>query len=117
LNPQLHNPMTIGNYPRKVDEYLALGKPVVATRTEAMREFADCTYLADSGEEYVELIERALLEDNPQRQAQRRALAATHTWENSVGKIYAAVQAYYTRHGKLTAARQPNELQLSHARV
>ncbi|RZL11927.1 MAG: glycosyltransferase family 1 protein, partial [Hymenobacter sp.] len=36
LNPQLVNQLTIGNYPRKVDEYLALGKPVVATRTEAM---------------------------------------------------------------------------------
>lgn len=98
LNPQLLNPMTIGNYPRKVDEYLALGKPVVATRTEAMSEFADCTYLADSREEYVALIALALRQDGPARQAQRRALAATHTWENSVGKIYAAVQAHYARH-------------------
>ncbi|RYF81310.1 MAG: glycosyltransferase family 1 protein, partial [Chitinophagaceae bacterium] len=31
INPQVVNQMTIGNYPRKVDEYLAAGKPVVAT--------------------------------------------------------------------------------------
>ncbi|HAI83429.1 MAG TPA: glycosyl transferase family 1, partial [Chitinophagaceae bacterium] len=36
INPQLLNEVTIGNYPRKVDEYLAMGKPVVATQTEAM---------------------------------------------------------------------------------
>ena len=117
LNPQLLNQMTIGNYPRKVDEYLALGKPVVATRTEAMREFAACTYLADSGPEYVALIERALREDNPARQTQRQALAATHTWENSVAKIYAAVQAYYARHAPPTEAPQPQELHLSPAQA
>ena len=33
INPQSVNDITIGNYPRKVDEYLALGKPVVATKT------------------------------------------------------------------------------------
>src|SRR5664279_3568560 len=30
INPQLVNPLTIGNYPRKIDEYLASGKPAVA---------------------------------------------------------------------------------------
>ncbi|OON67586.1 glycosyltransferase [Hymenobacter sp. CRA2] len=97
LNPQLINPMTIGNYPRKVDEYLALGKPVVATRTEAMAAFEDCCYLADSAGEYVEFIALALRQDSPARQAQRRALAATHTWENSVAKIYAAIESCYAR--------------------
>jgi glycosyltransferase involved in cell wall biosynthesis len=32
INPQLLNETTKGNYPRKIDEYLAMGKPVVATR-------------------------------------------------------------------------------------
>lgn len=91
LNPQLINDMTIGNYPRKIDEYLALGKPVVATRTEAMDIFADHTYLADSAADYVRLLELALWEDSPARQQQRREFAATHTWENSVRQIYQAI--------------------------
>src|SRR5690606_10176909 len=41
INPQLVNELTIGNYPRKIDEYLAMGKPVVAIRTEAMELFKD----------------------------------------------------------------------------
>ena len=39
INPQLINPLTIGNYPRKIDEYLASGRPVVATATPAMEMF------------------------------------------------------------------------------
>ena len=97
LNPQLLNALTIGNYPRKVDEYLALGKPVVATRTEAMSAFEDCCYLADAPAEYVELIALALRQDDPARQARRRALAATHTWENSVARIYQAIESCYAR--------------------
>ncbi|WP_343674948.1 glycosyltransferase [Chitinophaga sp.] len=45
INPQELNEMTIGNYPRKIDEYLALGKPVVATDTVAMQIFAPYVYL------------------------------------------------------------------------
>lgn len=95
LNPQAVNLLTVGNYPRKIDEYLALGKPVVATRTEAMRSFEAHTYLADSPEDYLALIERALAEDDPSRQQQRRQFAATHTWENSVARIYAAIAAHH----------------------
>ena len=94
LNPQLMNDMTRGNYPRKVDEYLALGKPVVATRTEAMGLFENHTYLAETAEDYVALVGQALRTDCPARQQQRRAFAATHTWQNSVAKIYQAIAAH-----------------------
>ncbi|MDO7887382.1 glycosyltransferase [Hymenobacter cheonanensis] len=104
LNPQAVNLLTVGNYPRKIDEYLALGKPVVATRTEAMRTFEQHTYLAESKEEYLTLIERALAEDDPGRQRRRRDFAATHTWENSVARIYAAIAAHQ---GGLATARPP----------
>jgi hypothetical protein len=36
---QLSNNLTIGNYPRKIDEYLAMGKPIVATSTKTMQMF------------------------------------------------------------------------------
>lgn len=91
LNPQIVNQVTIGNYPRKIDEYLAMGKPTVASATEAMSIFAQHTYLAGSKEEYVTLIEKALQEDTPEKQAERRAFAATHTWENNVREIYNAI--------------------------
>ncbi len=88
INPQLVNQVTIGNYPRKIDEYLAVGKPVVATRTRAMDIFKDHVYLADNVGEYVELIEKALKEDSPLRAVNRKEFAQLHTWENCVQEIY-----------------------------
>ena len=92
LNPQLLNEVTIGNYPRKIDEYLAVGKPVVATETDAMSVFADYVYLGKTKEDYVKLIEKALEENSVVRSEDRRVFASTHTWENSVEEIYKAIK-------------------------
>ena len=91
INPQLVNEVTIGNYPLKVDEYLAMGQPVVATRTDAMEIFGEAVYLADKPEDYPVLIETALSENNPSLSEKRTSLARTHTWENSVGQLYSAI--------------------------
>ena len=92
LNPQVVNPVTIGNYPRKIDEYLAMGKSVVATKTAAMDIFADHTYQAETKEEYITLIEKALVEDTPEKHAARKKLAGQHTWENNVMNIYNCIR-------------------------
>lgn len=91
INPQIVSQVTIGNYPRKIDEYLAVGKPVVATETEAMGVFKDHTYLASNKEAYVTLIERALVENTQALATDRQQFAASHTWENSVAEIYKAI--------------------------
>ncbi|MBL7137191.1 MAG: glycosyltransferase [Bacteroidales bacterium] len=88
INPQLHNPITDVNYPLKIDEYLAMGKPVVATKTAFMDYFKDHTHLASSYEEWVSHIEQALQENTAPWIVKRKALAAEHSWENFVGKIY-----------------------------
>lgn len=91
INPQLVNQVTIGNYPRKIDEYLAIGKPVVATATKAMETFSDFVYLAADKEEYVALIGKALEAHTTALQQARRTFALEHTWENSVSEIYKAI--------------------------
>ncbi|RVU02707.1 glycosyltransferase family 1 protein [Mucilaginibacter limnophilus] len=91
LNPQVVNQVTIGNYPRKIDEYLAMGKPTVATRTEAMSVFANHTYLCETKEDYLAAIQKALDEDSPVKQQDRIRFAATHSWENNVKEIYKAI--------------------------
>lgn len=94
INPQYNNQITKGNYPLKIDEYLAMGKPVVATRTRAMDIFEDYTYLADQPDGYPALIEQAILENNPEKKAERIAFAQTHTWKNCMHKIYKAIESY-----------------------
>jgi len=92
LNPQVINEVTRGNYPRKIDEYLAMGKPVIATETAFMKTvFKDHTYLCNTAAEYVAAIEKALMENSPALQQKRKDFAASHSWENNVKEIYKAV--------------------------
>ena len=97
-NPQLKNNLTIGNYPRKIDEYLAMGKPIVATNTKAMEMFKEHVYLADTKEDYVTLIDKAMAENTSDRIKNRIEYAKSHTWTNNVKSIYDAI-IKSTKHG------------------
>jgi glycosyltransferase involved in cell wall biosynthesis len=92
INPQIVNDATIGNYPRKIDEYLAMGKPTIATQTEAMDYFKEHVYLGKSKEDYIDLIDKALNEDNKELQSSRRTCALSHTWANNVANIWESLK-------------------------
>ncbi|MBE0646852.1 MAG: glycosyltransferase [Bacteroidales bacterium] len=91
INPQVYNEITRGNYPRKIDEYLAMGKPVVATKTEAMEMFSDFCFLGRTPEDYCRLIEEAFNTDTPELHEKRIQLGRLHSWENNIREIFAAI--------------------------
>ena len=91
INPQVVNPMTIGNYPLKIDEYLVMGKPVVATHTRTMEMFQPHVYLATSEESWIELINKSLANRDYEAEKARINFSRTHTWQASVEKLYAAL--------------------------
>jgi len=95
VNPQILSQVTVGNYPRKIDEYLAMGKPVVATNTPFMEEvFSEHTYLGQTTEDFIFLINKALVENNSDLIEARKAFASTHSWENNVLKIYDRIKQF-----------------------
>lgn len=96
INPQLVNDITIGNYPLKIDEYLAMGKPTVATSTHTMRDiFSEQVHLASDKTEYLLAIDRALTETTDTEKKERRILfARSHSWANSVNKIYRIIETF-----------------------
>lgn len=100
INPQLVNELTIGNYPRKVDEYLALGKPVVATWTETMESFKDFVYLAKKPGEFITSIQNALEENSERKQRAREEFALSHTWENAVGNILRCIEKHLSNESR-----------------
>lgn len=102
INPQLVNDITIGNYPLKIDEYLAMGKPVVATSTHTMRDiFSEQVHLASDGMEYLLAIDQALTETtNQERKKQRIQFAHSHSWANSVNKIYRIIEQFESKRKK-----------------
>ena len=91
INPQEVNLLTIGNYPRKIDEYLAMGKPTVASETKAMDVFKDYCYLAKDYEDFLIKTEEALNNNTTELAGRRAVFAKSHTWENSVNQIYKAI--------------------------
>lgn len=97
INPQMVNEITDGNYPLKIDEYLAMGKPTVATSTHTMRHiFANHTHLATTPEEWLSAIDRAVTEaDDEELAKQRIAFAETHSWGHSVKKIYDIIDNFF----------------------
>jgi len=91
LNPQLVNEITIGNYPRKVDEYLALGKPVIATKTATMELFRDHSYLCTSVAGYQAAVEDALVNNSAEKTRQRILFAQSHSWKNNVNQLFKCI--------------------------
>ncbi|WP_281644107.1 glycosyltransferase [Bacteroides zoogleoformans] len=100
-NPQYVNPITEGNYPLKIDEYLAMGKPVVATGTRTMRDvFGQYTHLANDTGSWIKALRVAVNEGNDTALSQERIrFAHTHSWENSVKKIYQAIGEFKSKQG------------------
>ncbi len=87
INPQGLNEITIRNYPRKIDEYLAMGKPVVATKLETMTCFKDYVSLAETKDKWVDLIDQELVHDSRKQRDLRMSFASCHTWKNNVYEI------------------------------
>jgi len=92
INPQIFNELTIGNYPRKIDEYLAMGKPTVGSQTEAMNYFKNHVSLAGNKLEWVNLIEYEINNNSTQKEEERIKFAGEHTWENNVNQIYKCIE-------------------------
>jgi teichuronic acid biosynthesis glycosyltransferase TuaH len=92
INPQLLNEATIGNYPRKLDEYMLFGKPIVARKTEFTQELGDLVYQYEDASEFSQMLDMALSENKfSSKREERKHLAESHTWENCVNKLFEKV--------------------------
>ncbi|MDD4640931.1 MAG: glycosyltransferase [Bacteroidales bacterium] len=99
INPQIVNSITLGNYPLKIDEYLAMGKPVVATDTPILKEvFGEHTHLAGNENEYLVMLDKAVQEStDPKLKAQRVLFAQGHSWENRTSILYEVLKTFSTK--------------------
>ena len=88
INPQIINELTEANYPRKIDEYLAVGKPIVATKTPTMQIFEDVVYLAENKQLFLDFLRKAFAENTVDKIIERQQIALAHTWENCINKFW-----------------------------
>ncbi|MGB1241768.1 MAG: glycosyltransferase [Chitinophagales bacterium] len=95
LIPFLRNKLTKSIYPLKINEYLAAGRAVVATNfSEDIRSFSDVIEVADSDEAFIQLIDKAIDEDSPEKIAERVKIAESNTWEARVEQFWEIVSNY-----------------------
>jgi len=83
--------------PLKLYEYLAAGRPVVATRTGNVPDLQDFLAYADTAEETVAVIEAVLAQESPERVYARRAAVAGSTWDARAHDIERALHVKPTR--------------------
>jgi glycosyltransferase involved in cell wall biosynthesis len=86
--------LTEGNYPRKIDEYLYMGKPVVAAKTAFMKYFSEYALLYTDLTGFETQIEIGLKKTSDESDIQKRkAFASSHSWPSCAEKIYDALNA------------------------
>jgi teichuronic acid biosynthesis glycosyltransferase TuaH len=81
------------SFPLKTLEYLAAGRPVVATQLPAIEWLdTDLVRIAVEPVEFADAVDAAIAEGNgPDRVAARRGFAAEHSWEYRVRPLAAAL--------------------------
>lgn len=80
LIPFVKNSQTAAIYPLKINEYLAVGLPVVSTHFAPLNDFKEVVALAEYPEEFCEQIRHLIQTDTPANQAKRVAVAQHNTW-------------------------------------
>jgi polysaccharide pyruvyl transferase CsaB len=93
--PFVLNEVTRATDPVKLYEYLARGKPVVATAMAELDACADLIYIARDPAHYVEQLEQAVLENDPALRKRRIEYASGNTWEQRYGTLDAAVHGVF----------------------
>ncbi len=91
--PFLKNQLTESIYPLKINEYLALGLPVVSTNfSDDIRSFQDSIQLADNHQEFLQKIDLALNNFTEERKNQLVEISKQNTWKHRVDELKSLIQ-------------------------
>lgn len=93
--PFKKNTLTSGIYPLKINEYLAAGKPVIATDfSEDIMGFSEVAYIARNNEKFVKYIQQSL-EENHEKMIQKRIMIAEkNNWRARIIDFWEIVEGY-----------------------
>jgi glycosyltransferase involved in cell wall biosynthesis len=77
--------------PLKLREYLSAGLPVVSTDMPEVRPYAHLCHIAQTGDDMVAAIERAIGESTPEQRLARCESMQTETWQARVASVMRTV--------------------------
>ena len=87
LIPYVSNAYTRSCFPLKLYEYLAAGKPVVASGLPELAGMEPDVLLADGATTFIRAVEEALRGNGEAERVRRKELAARNSWEARTGRL------------------------------
>lgn len=90
--PFLKNEISNFADPVKIYEYFAQGKPVVSTSLPELKRFQDMIYFADTPEEFISQIKKALNADTQEKKYKRIQYAEENDWNNRVDTLIELIE-------------------------
>jgi len=92
LMPYLLSGHVLSSYPLKLHEYLAAGRAIVAVALPELRPYSHVVRIAETYDEFIYQVRRALDDHAPQAIEARVAVARENTWDHRVAEIYRVLQ-------------------------
>ena len=86
-------PLTLSTDPVKVYEYLARGKPVVASALPELQRFASLVAIASGAADFAGCVTKALAAEERDKSPGRRASVVSHTWTARASAVDALLRA------------------------
>lgn len=88
------NDHTKGNDLLKLHDYLAMGKPIVSTKIGGAEDLKDVVRIAQTPEEFLKEIEKALAHTSPDLIQKRKNLALENSWPNRIKQLEKLIKHY-----------------------
>jgi glycosyltransferase involved in cell wall biosynthesis len=79
-------------YPLKLHEYLASGKPCIGSGLASLREFSEVVHVAETPQDWLDAIERAIADKNPGPAERRVQVAYENRLEARIDRIEKAIE-------------------------
>jgi len=91
--PFVYSKLTNNCNPLKLPEYFSAGLPVISTNIpEVERAYGDECYIGKDNQGFLDGCEKALAENNLEKNIQRSKLMAANSWEERINNIYKIIQ-------------------------
>lgn len=91
LIPFVKTQLTEAIYPLKINEYLAMGKPVVTTHFSDLSDFKKVAEIAESKEDFLKAIKRSIRYNSRLKVQDRIEFAKGNSWENRAQEFAEAI--------------------------